>query len=80
MIPFSHLEDSNGNPTNQRLNRLKVQSTFYNNGYQHDWYGFNYGSLIGSFNGVSWFAIGKTEESRPLHQNYFWPLMLPLPI
>lgn len=57
MIPFSH--DTQTNVQTQRLNRLKTQAAFYVNGYQRDWFGFNKGAMIGSFDGVSWFAIGK---------------------
>lgn len=56
MIPFSHKKEST--LITQRQNRLKTQAAFYINGYQKDWYGFNKGALIGSFDGVSWFAIG----------------------
>lgn len=56
MIPFSHMK--NAALQTQRLNRLSTQAAFYINGYQKDWYGFNKGALIGSFDGVSWFAIG----------------------
>lgn len=56
MIPFSHAP---GFPVEtQRLNRLKTQAAFYSNGYRRDWFGFNKGAVIGSFDGVSWFAIG----------------------
>lgn len=57
MIPFSH--NPNTNLTTQRMNRLTTQAALYANGYQRDWFGFNKGALIGSFNGVNWFAIGK---------------------
>lgn len=56
MIPFTHKKESTVQA--QRLNRLKTQAAFYINGYQKDWYGFNKGALIGSFDGVSWFAVG----------------------
>lgn len=56
MIPFSHKKEST--LLAQRQNRLKTQATYYINGYQRDWYGFNKGALIGSFDGVSWFAVG----------------------
>lgn len=56
MIPYSHKK--NTTLQTQRLNRLKTQASFYVNGYQKDWYGFNKGALIGSFDGVKWFAIG----------------------
>lgn len=63
MIPFSHVKKATPNstttdPTIQRQERLKTQAAFYINGYQRDWYGFNKGALIGSFDGVQWFAIG----------------------
>ena len=57
MVPFSH--KSEGNRLTQRLNRLKTQAAFYMNGYQRDWFGFNKGALIGSFDGFTWFAIGN---------------------
>ncbi len=69
MIPFSHAP--NNNLKTQRMNRLITQSALYVNGYQRDWYGFNQGALIGSFNGVNWFAIGKgrrvTSTSNKLY-------------
>ncbi|MBF0205385.1 MAG: hypothetical protein HQK53_00705 [Oligoflexia bacterium] len=60
MIPFSH----RGADTvvEQRARRLKTQAAFYVNGYKRDWYGFNLGALIGSFDGVSWFAIGNNRR------------------
>ncbi|MFT6630168.1 MAG: hypothetical protein ACJAS4_000102 [Bacteriovoracaceae bacterium] len=57
MLPFSHIKGSV--EQDQRLLRLKTQAAMYVNGYQRDWYGFNRGALIGSFDGVTWFAIGK---------------------
>tara|TARA_R110002072_G_scaffold64203_4_gene159591 strand:- start:29515 stop:34623 length:5109 start_codon:yes stop_codon:yes gene_type:complete len=57
MIPFSH--QKNADLQTQRLNRLRTQAALYINGYKRDWYGFNKGALIGSFDGVTWFAIGK---------------------
>ena len=57
MIPFSHKKDLN--LQTQRLNRLKTQAAFYINGYQRDWFGFNKGAMLGSFDGVTWFAIGS---------------------
>lgn len=56
MLPLSH--QKNINLQSQRQNRLKTQAAFYVNGYQKDWFGFNQGALIGSFDGVTWFAIG----------------------
>ena len=46
----------------QRRARLETQTALYMNGYQRDWYGFNKGALIGSFDGVTWFAIGKSRR------------------
>lgn len=57
MIPYSH--SAKASTQEQRLNRLKTQATFFVNGYQRDWFGFNKGAMIGSFDGVTWFAIGK---------------------
>lgn len=56
MLPLSHAKNSS--LQTQRQTRLKTQAAFYINGYQRDWYGFNKGALIGSFDGVTWFAIG----------------------
>lgn len=56
MLPLSHAK--NANLLTQRQTRLKTQAAYYVNGYQRDWYGFNKGALIGSFDGVTWFAIG----------------------
>lgn len=58
MIPFSHKKTTTNEET-QRANRLQTQAAFYINGYQRDWYGFNKGALIGSFDGVTWFAVGS---------------------
>ncbi|MGZ3787994.1 MAG: hypothetical protein ACXVLQ_05690 [Bacteriovorax sp.] len=61
MLPLSH--QKNANLQTQRQNRLKTQAAFYVNGYQRDWYGFNLGALIGSFDGVTWFAIGTGRRA-----------------
>jgi len=57
MLPFSH--QKNADLQTQRQNRLKTQAALYINGYQRDWYGFNLGALIASFDGVTWFAVGS---------------------
>jgi len=57
MIPWSHKKGTTA--AAQRSNRLKTQAAFFVNGYQRDWYGFNRGAIIGSFDGVSWFAVGN---------------------
>ncbi len=60
MIPFTHKPHSD--LVSQRRNRLLTQAALFVNGYQRDWYGFNRGALIGSFDGVKWFAIGKNRR------------------
>ncbi len=60
MIPLSHKPSASG--VTQRRNRLLTQTALWVNGYQRDWYGFNKGALIGSFDGVEWFAIGKSRR------------------
>ena len=62
MIPWTHAPDSDRKE--QRLNRLSAQHFLFSNGYQRDWFGFDYGALIGSFDGVSWFAIGNERQIR----------------
>ncbi len=62
MLPFSH--DSQSTEQDQRLLRLKTQAALYVNGYQKDWFGFNRGALIGSFDGVTWFAVGNGRIVR----------------
>lgn len=60
MLAFSHLKSAD--LQTQRQNRLRAQAALFANGYQRDWYGFNKGALIGSFDGVSWFAIGTARR------------------
>lgn len=60
MIPWTHRE--NTNVTTQRQNRLAAQHFLFANGYNRDWYGFDYGSLIGSHDGVRWFSIGNQRR------------------
>ena len=47
------------------------------NGYQRDWYGFNKGALIGSFDGVTWFAIGKGRIVRASSKKLFLAINAP---
>jgi hypothetical protein len=75
MIPFSHKKYTN--VQTQRLTRLKTQAALYVNGYQRDWYGFNRGALIGSFDGVSWFAIGKGRIVRAKTKKLFLAINAP---
>ncbi len=60
MLPFAH--QKNSDVVAQRRSRLETQAALYVNGYQRDWYGFNQGALIGSFDGVTWFAVGKARR------------------
>ncbi|MFZ4715158.1 MAG: hypothetical protein ACOYL6_15660 [Bacteriovoracaceae bacterium] len=62
MIPWTHMAGSIS-VQNQRQNRLKAQHFMYANGYSRDWYGFDYGALIGSYDGVTWFAIGNQRRT-----------------
>lgn len=71
MLPFSHT------PTNDRLARLQTQATLFTNGYQRDWFGFNKGALIGSFDGVTWFAIGKGRIVRSTSTKLFLAINAP---
>ena len=50
--------------TEQRRKRLAAQHFLFANGLQRDWYGFDYGALIGSFDGVTWFAIGNQRRIK----------------
>ena len=63
MIPWTHNEGSTSAVTNRR-NRLAAQQFLFANGYQRDWYGFDYGALIGSYDGVKWFAIGNQRRIK----------------
>lgn len=62
MIPWTHNKTSTRQA--QRLSRLHAQHFLFANGYQRDWYGFDYGSLIGSFDGVTWFAVGTQRRIK----------------
>ncbi|MBT3586243.1 MAG: hypothetical protein HN509_15150 [Halobacteriovoraceae bacterium] len=62
MIPWTH--DTNSDRQLQRLKRLKSQHFLFANGYQRDWYGFDYGSVIGSFDGVKWFSVGNQRRIK----------------
>lgn len=72
MLPLSH--QKNLNLQAQRQNRLKTQSAYYVNGYQRDWYGFNKGALIGSFDGVTWFAVGTGRRATATSTKLFLAL------
>ncbi|MBF0205485.1 MAG: hypothetical protein HQK53_01215, partial [Oligoflexia bacterium] len=60
MIPWTHRK--RGSVADQRKHRLEAQHFLFANGYNRDWYGFDYGSLIGSFDGVTWFSIGSQRR------------------
>lgn len=60
MIPWTH--KANADVKTQRRNRLQAQHFMFANGYNKDWYGFDYGALIGSFDGMRWFAIGNQRR------------------
>ena len=70
MIPWTHTPDSDLGGQ-QRIGRMQAQHFLFANGYQRDWYGFDYGSLIGSFDGVSWFSIGNRRQVRALSNKLF---------
>jgi hypothetical protein len=75
MIPYSHAVKTT--VQDQRLTRLEAQSAFFVNGYQRDWYGFNKGALIGSFDGVTWFAIGKGRIVRSSSKKLYLAINAP---
>ncbi|MCM2348451.1 MAG: hypothetical protein NDI69_00430 [Bacteriovoracaceae bacterium] len=75
MIPFSHSAKST--VKEQRTARLETQSALFANGYQRDWFGFNKGALIGSFDGVSWFAIGKGRIVKTTSKKLFLAINAP---
>jgi hypothetical protein len=60
MIPWTHSKDED--VSTQRRNRLAAQHFLFANGYNRDWYGFDYGSIIGSFDGVKWFSVGSARR------------------
>ena len=69
MIPWTHKPLSD--PQQQRENRLAAQHFLFANGYQRDWYGFDYGSVIGSFDGVRWFSIGNQRRIKASSNKLF---------
>lgn len=75
MIPFTHSEM--GTVKAQREARLKAQAALFINGYQRDWYGFNKGALIGSFDGATWFAIGKGRIVKSTSKKLFLAINAP---
>ncbi len=75
MLGLSH--QKNINLQTQRQNRLKTQAAFYINGYQRDWYGFNKGALIGSFDGVTWFSVGTGRRATATTTKLFLAINAP---
>lgn len=75
MIPFTHVPMSS--VKDQRRARLDAQAAFFINGYQRDWFGFNKGALIGSFDGVTWFAIGKGRIVKTTTKKLFLAINAP---
>lgn len=75
MLPYSH--SYTGDIQSRRLARLKTQAALFANGYQKDWFGFNKGAMIGSFDGVSWFAIGKGRIIKSTSKKLYLALNAP---
>ena len=75
MLPFSHVAEDE--VIKQRLHRQQTQAALWANGYQRDWYGFNQGALIGSFDGVNWFAIGSGRKITALSTKLFLAINAP---
>jgi hypothetical protein len=69
MIPWSHR--NNSGVAQQRRERLNAQHFLFANGYQRDWYGFDYGSIIGSFDGVHWFSVGNKRRIKATSNKLF---------
>ncbi len=69
MVPWSHRP--NAGTQAQRLNRQAAQHFLFSNGYQRDWYGFDYGSIIGSFNGIDWFSVGNQRRIKATSNRLF---------
>lgn len=62
MIPWTH--SAQATTQTQRLNREQAQHFLFANGYYRDWYGFDYGSIIGSFDGIKWFSVGSARRVK----------------
>lgn len=69
MIPFTH--DPSSDRQQQRMKRQNTQHFLFANGYQRDWFGFDYGSIIGSFDGVTWFAVGNQRRIKATTNKLF---------
>jgi hypothetical protein len=69
MIPWTHTTSST--VRDQRRVRLAGQHFLFANGYNRDWFGFDYGSLIGSFDGVNWFSVGNLRRIKASSSKLF---------
>lgn len=69
MLPWSHFPQSE--TVAQRQRRMQAQHFYFANGYQRDWYGFDYGSIIGSFDGIWWFSIGNQRRIKATSNKLF---------
>ncbi|WP_372655016.1 hypothetical protein [Halobacteriovorax sp.] len=69
MLPFSHVPQADRQL--QRQDRMATQHFYFANGYQRDWYGFDYGSVIGSFDGVTWFSVGNQRRIKATTNKLF---------
>lgn len=76
MIPYSQPMGM-GSISAQRQLRLQTQAALFANGYQREWFGFNRGALIGSFDGVTWFAIGKGRIVKASSKKLFLAINAP---
>ncbi len=75
MIAFTHKPEAS--VVAQREARLRAQAALWVNGYQRDWYGFNKGALIGSFDGVKWFAIGNGRKVTSTSESLYLAINAP---
>ncbi|RLA61211.1 MAG: hypothetical protein DRQ88_11870 [Epsilonproteobacteria bacterium] len=69
MIPWSHRPKSE--VQDQRQSRQAAQHFLFANGYNRDWYGFDYGSVIASFDGVQWFSVGTQRRIKAKSNRLF---------
>jgi len=77
MIAGTHFSDADTDGQLARRKRLKTQTALFLNGYKKDWYGFNLGALIGSFDGVNWFAAGGGRRVRATSNKLFLAINYP---
>ncbi len=70
MLPWSH--EVYNDPQIQRVARQNAQHIYYANGYNRDWFGFDYGSLIASYDGVNWFSVGNRRKTTAKSNKLFF--------